>query len=168
MLFGEGRGGRKTHASAQQYLARMPPHHRTPPFTLHTTPTRQITSKLGAVKTILALLEAQSANEAVVQACSSCLTMVVTEADVTKVVERVVDTAEGLEGGEEKVIEKLNKDVTKLGQLMMCGDFSDTIYQVGGGGLGQKRGSAPTRRSMRAWTRTETRADVARLCGDRR
>jgi hypothetical protein len=68
----------------------------------------------------------------VVQACSSCLTAVVTDADVVKVVERIQNASENLEGGEEATIEKLNKDVNKLGLLMMCGDFSDTIYKVGG------------------------------------
>ena len=50
---------------------------------------KNMCKKLGAVNTILPVLEAQDQNDLIVQACSGALTVVVTEGDVVKVVERL-------------------------------------------------------------------------------
>lgn len=99
---------------------------------------RSITSKLGAVKCVLAVLEAQSSQPEIVSQCSRTLQAIVTSADVTKVVSRLQAKLEepstGLRAApnNEAVITAVSDDVKKLGLLMMCGDFSDVIQKSGG------------------------------------
>ena len=95
---------------------------------------RLITSKLGAVKSVLAILDAAAAQPDVVDAAARALTAIVTATDVLRVVERLqlrVDDLKASQGAEE-VLKTVTDDVKKLGLLMMCGDFSAVIQEGGG------------------------------------
>jgi len=107
---------------------------------------RAIASKMGAVKSVLSLLDATNAigpsGEIASAACARALTAVVSVKDVTRVVERMQSRIEMLTDGEEAgkssssidpaAMSAISDDVKKLGLLMLCGDFSDAIQSTGG------------------------------------
>jgi hypothetical protein len=106
---------------------------------------RAITSKLGAIKSVMAVLDAASAAnlkedpqaQKVVAACSQTLSAVVTSSDVVRVVQRLHQRLETLKvasgnEGELDAVNAVSEDVKKLGLLSMCGDFNDAIIQAGG------------------------------------
>jgi hypothetical protein len=99
---------------------------------------RPITSKLGAVKCVLAVLDAQASQPEIVAQCSRTLQAIVTANDVAKVVQRLQakldEPGTGLRAApnDDATIRAVSDDVKKLGLLMMCGDFSALIQENGG------------------------------------
>jgi len=107
---------------------------------------RAIASKMGAVKSVLSVLDASNAigpsGEIASAACARALTAVVSVKDVTRVVERMQSRIEKLTDGaapgtsstsiDPAAMSAISDDVKKLGLLMLCGDFSDAIQSTGG------------------------------------
>jgi len=95
---------------------------------------RAITSKLGTVKALMTMLDAVSNDDAVTSACSRTLAAVVTDNDVLKVVDRLDTKLADLRAnpGDATLVNSTSDDVKKLGLLMMCGDFGQTITDAGG------------------------------------